>query len=167
MSPLPSPVRGATSAERQVPVVASTTAWARGRQACPQGQRAAGGRAVNLMHSKEAWTRLIKIHLRKLTLWLSPGLEFVGGRSCEVLKRCEGRLMGSICLGLGVSVLGGLAVRPRRMTKGGTVQRAGSRRRRALGGLCSHPAEQILLPCSSAFERGPLSSLFFLPLLTL
>lgn len=49
---------------------------------------------------QRGWTRLTKIHLRKLTLCL----EFVGGRSYKVLKRCEGRLMESICLKLRISL---------------------------------------------------------------
>lgn len=48
--------------------------------------------------------RLTKIHLGKLTLRLSPCFQFVGGRSCKVLKRCEGGLMGSICLELRISL---------------------------------------------------------------
>lgn len=51
-------------------------------------------KAVNLTHSREAWTSSTKIHLRKLTSPLAS-LHLVGG-GCDV-HRGQGTVMESIC----------------------------------------------------------------------
>lgn len=52
-----------------------------------------------------------------------------------------------------ICVLGGLIVKPLRITKGGTVQSTGPPDA-GLQELCTEPAEQILWACSSAWEPG-------------